>query len=459
MSDEHQRRALGAAMHPVVETPHLDALADQGVRFTRAWTPSPICVPARASFATGQWVHRLGNWDSAQPYAGRPKGWAHAVRSTGARVAAIGKLHHRSHADDQGFNEQQLAMHVADGVGWVQGLPRRQPLPFPEAAEFAADVGEGESDYTRYDRRITSAAIEWLGEHGAGSEPWVLFVSFVAPHYPLTAPIEFFDRYRTIDIPSPEVPRQALSNPAVAAVARFFNYHDYFDQERVLEARRAYYALTTFLDSNVGEVIAALDASGERENTHIIYTSDHGEMLGNRGLWAKSFLYEDSVGIPLIMSGPMVAGGQVFEGAVNLVDVSATIADIFDVSIDGSGESLLDVIENPERNRVGFSEYHDGGSITGSFAVTDYPWKLIHHVGYQDELYNLSEDPNELNDLANDREHRGIVDACTDRLRSIVDPAVANEAAFQSQEKLIAEFGGIDALARFRAFNHTPTPV
>ena len=302
MSDEHQRRALGCASHSVVSTPHLDSLAASGTRFTNCWTPSPICVPARASVATGRWVHEIGAWDSVQAYAGSPQGWTHALRDVGHDVVSFGKLHHRSAADDDGFTERVSPMFIAGGQGWMQGLLRRNPIPYDEASELAADVGIGDTTYTRYDKRTTTQAVEWLQAPERTDTPWAAFVSFVAPHYPLSAPEEFAAMYPGAEVPPPEIPAVEHSHPAVAAMHDFFNYGSYFDDETVNGARAAYFALCSFMDDNVGQVLAALDATGQRATTRIIYTSDHGELLGNRGLWCKSFMFEDSVGVPMIVS-------------------------------------------------------------------------------------------------------------------------------------------------------------
>jgi len=143
MSDEHQRRALGCASHSVVSTPHLDSLAASGTRFTNCWTPSPICVPARASVATGRWVHEIGAWDSVQAYAGSPQGWTHALRDVGHDVVSFGKLHHRSAADDDGFTERVSPMFIAGGQGWMQGLLRRNPIPYDAHDHSSSRVAAG----------------------------------------------------------------------------------------------------------------------------------------------------------------------------------------------------------------------------------------------------------------------------------------------------------------------------
>lgn len=458
MSDEHQRRALGASAHPVVHTPNLDALAASGTRFTNCWTPSPICVPARASFATGRWVHQTGHWDSVQAYDGEPTGWAHALGDAGHVVASFGKLHHRSTSDDDGFSERHLPMNIVGGVGWLQGLPRREPIPYDEAGELANDVGDGETTYTRYDRRVTNATCEWLGSPERSEQPWTAFVSLVAPHYPLSAPEEYAALYPPEEVPPPEIAPIDHGHPAVAAMQTFFNYDDYFDDVTRTKGRAAYFALCSYMDHNVGRVLAALDASGQRENTRIIYTSDHGELLGNRGLWCKSFLYEDSVAVPMIVSGPGVPVGKTVDANVNLVDVAATVTETAGVTTSGPGESLVHRALHPDSDRPGFTEYHDGGSITGSFAIRTGEWKYIHHQDYAPELYNVVEDPDELVDLSGETKAAAEQARCAKTLDDMVDTTAANDAAFASQQLIIDEHGGREAVANAFRFNHTPIP-
>ncbi len=458
MSDEHQRRALGSMGHPIVQTPNLDALAATGTTFTNCWTPSPICVPARGAFATGRWVHEVGTWDSAVAYAGEPTGWTHLLRDHGYDVVSFGKLHHRSNADDDGFSERVLPMNIVGGVGWLQGLPRREPIPYDEAHELAADVGIGETTYTRYDRRITDEARNWLADPARHDGPWTAFVSLVAPHYPLSAPEDFAALYPIDEVPPPEIGPVTDEHSAVAAMRTFFRYGDFFDDERVAQARAAYFALCSFMDHNVGLVLDALTANGLRDDTLIIYTSDHGELLGNRGLWCKSFMFEDSVGVPMIVSGPGVPAGRRCDANVNLVDVGATIAEAAGRPFDGSGESLVHRANHPNSDRVGFSEYHDGGSITGSFALRSGEWKYVRHEGFAPQLFNMVEDSDELVDRADDASASAELRRCEAQLDALVDTSAANAAAFASQADRIEMHGGRDALADVFRFNHTPVP-
>jgi choline-sulfatase len=205
MSDEHTCSVMGAYGNSLVHTPTLDRLADSGARFDNAYTPSPICIPARASFATGTQVFEHRCWSSAEPYYGQQQSWMHRLRDRGHSVTSIGKQHYRSASDDTGFSEQILPMYLANGgKGWPQGLQRKPMGNFPDSIEMAAIIGPGETSYTRYDRDISAAAVDWLRHHDmSGASPWVLFVSFICPHYPLSAPAQFYDIYRDVELPSP----------------------------------------------------------------------------------------------------------------------------------------------------------------------------------------------------------------------------------------------------------------
>ena len=189
MSDEHHPRAMGCAGHPFVKTPNLDRLAARGTMFDAAYCNSPICVPSRASFATGRYVNEIGNWDNAFPYEGTPRSWAHRLSAAGHRVASIGKLHYRDEQADTGFGEQRVPMHVVNGVGDVLGCVR-EPLPARwKTREMAEKIGPGETSYVRYDRTIRDEAVAWLEarakERTSGaSKPWTCFVSMVTPHFP-----------------------------------------------------------------------------------------------------------------------------------------------------------------------------------------------------------------------------------------------------------------------------------
>jgi choline-sulfatase len=203
MSDEHNRRVLGAAGHPMIRTPNLDRLAAGGVRFTDAYCNSPICVPSRAAFHTGRYVHETRFWDNAIAYDGSIPSWAHRLRAAGHRAESIGKLHFRAPSDDNGFTQEHIPLHVVEGIGDPTGMLRDPPPPRPAALRLAQQAGPGDSDYQRYDDRITETAESWLAARAAhpDDKPWCLFVSLVCPHFPLISRPEWYDLYPLEDVP------------------------------------------------------------------------------------------------------------------------------------------------------------------------------------------------------------------------------------------------------------------
>ncbi len=463
-SDEHARSALGCYGHPIVKTPTLDKLASQGTRFSSAYTPSPICVSARASLATGTHVHENRCWSSSQSFHGQHESWMSKLRNNGHAAVSIGKLHFRSGEDDNGFSDEILPMYLTnDGKGWPQGLIRN-PMPgFEEASELSKGVGPGESTYTEYDRKITSEACNWLRQNPKNlkDKPWALFVSLVSPHYPLTAPQKFFDIYANTDLPETTSAAQKHNHPVLKEMAKFWNYDEYFDEYTRDQAKRAYFGLCSFLDDNLRQVLEALEDSGEAENTVVIYLTDHGEMLGNHGFWAKSVMYEDSVGIPLIMSGANVPKG-VNNTPVSLTDISATIESLVGLSCPEAvapwqGRPLQNFITAPEDERYILSEYHDGGSPTGSFMIRQGDWKYIYYAGgYPAQLFNLRTDPDELVDLEKSPDHQGILKIMYGHLTGILDPEEVNAQAMAEQSALLEKWGGAETVLAMPNFNHTP---
>lgn len=464
-SDEHARKYTGLYGHPAVQTPTLDRLANRGTTFTNAYSPSPICVPARAALATGRQIHEIGCWSSAQAYHGQFESWMHRVRDHGCPVLSFGKLHFRSSEDDNGFTEEILPMHLANnGIGWPIGL-LRNPLPeFKSAYELAEQTGCGESDYTEFDRNITTAACNWLRKYGknTNSKPWVLFVSFVSPHYPLTAPEAFYKLYQNNDKIGKAIPKpnNSTEHPVLQKIRSFWNYDDYFSEEKRVDARKNYFGLISFLDNNIRQVLEALESSRSARETLILYTSDHGEMLGHLGFWTKSVMYEDSVGVPLL------AAGRGFEkhtcdAPVSLTNISNTILEAIGVentqSICCLDESLQSVVSSPAEQRFALSQYHDGGTPVGFFMIRENIWKLVHYAeGYHPQLFNLAEDPLELNDLAQNVEFAQHVEHLKRRLLEVIDP---NEVIMRytiDQHEMISVLGGRENILSMWNFNHTP---
>ena len=466
MSDEHTRSVMGAYGNALAHTPVLDDLARRGVRFDNAYTPSPICIPARASFATGTAVFEHACWSSAEPYYGQQQSWMHRLRERGHEVTSIGKLHYRSANDDTGFTESLHPMYLANGGrGWPQGLQRKPMCEFADSVEMATRLGPGETSYTEYDRDITRSAVDWIRQRSNGNQgkPWVLFVSFICPHFPLSAPVEFFERFRDVELPSAydRDPSKRLSHPVIDEMRTFWDYADYFDEQSEQLGLRNYYGLCSFLDDNVAQVLNALRESGQEDDTRIVYTSDHGDMIGNHGIWGKSYMYEDSVGIPMTLTGPGIEPG-VNATPVSLVDLASTIeatvgATPAPVAHSWQGRPLQELAEHPDPARLVLSEYHDGGSPTGFFMLRSGRWKLVYFAeGNPPLLFDLETDPREMINLADDPAHAATLADMVDKLHGILDPEEVNRRAFADQAAMVEKLGGMDTIRALPSFNHTP---
>jgi choline-sulfatase len=464
LSDEHQARALGCAGHPIVKTPHLDALAARGVRFENAYTPSPICVPARASFATGLYPHQTRLWDNAMPYDGFIKGWGHALQNKGVPVESIGKLHYRAQEDPAGFDLEHIPMMVANGVGMVWASVRsEEDRKIGEGRMLGDYIGPGSSKYTEYDDAVVTRTKDWLSEHAVDEDPWCLYVGLVAPHFPLVVPQEFYDLYPLDELPEVKLhPSKGYQrHPWVEKQNAFMDNESKFaDAEERLVAMASYYGLCSFLDHNIGQILGALDGLGLSENTTIIYSSDHGDNVGARGLWGKSNMYEESASIPMIMAGPDIANG-VCKTPVSLLDVSATIAAHFEADLDVGNkiEPLPDIAGRPhDPDRLVFSEYHAAGAVSGAFMLRKGRWKLIHYVGFEDELFDLEDDPEELSNVAMLVGNRETLADLHSDLARFCDPAKTDALAHADQAALIERHGGYEAAMKLGAAGATPPP-
>jgi choline-sulfatase len=468
LSDEHNKRVTGSYGHPVIRTPNLDALAARGTRFTSAYTNCPICVPARASFATGRYVNETRCWDNAIAYQGQPASWGHRLMAQGHHVASIGKLHYQASSPEQnGFNEEILPLHIVNGIGDLLGLIRDELPRRAGSLKLGPEAGPGESEYTKYDRSIADETVKWLQESAPRHrrKPWALYVGFVSPHFPLIAPQAFYDLYPEDKVPWPELydPNLRPRHPFLDAMRQCMCFDEPFDAPMVRRAIRAYFGLASFLDDNVGKILRALDETGLAGTTRVVYSSDHGDNLGTRGLWGKSTMYEESAGIPMILAGPGVPRGNVCDTPVMLADGFPTFIHALGAQPDPRdrdlpGASLLDIAHGQAPQRTILSEYHAAGAITASYMIRHGRYKYIHYVGMPPMLFDLRADPNERRDLGRDPASAGVVADCERALRTVVDPEAVDQLARADQRAHIEKNGGKEAILKKGTFRYSPPP-
>ena len=384
----------------------------------------------------------------------------------------IGKLHYRNAQDDTGFDAFHLPMMVVDGVGMVWASIRdEQGRVSAPTRMLGPHIGAGESKYTSYDTAVTARARQWLADRARRerASPFCLYVGLVAPHFPLVAPEEFYARYTQMQLPEPKLSTDApdfRNHPWIALQDKQMSSESKFkDADERRAAITAYYALVSWLDHNVGQILDAPDQAGLGESTTVIYASDHGDNVGARKLWGKSNFYEESAAVPMIAAGPGFAAGQRIATPVSLLDLSVTIPDVFGLFMLPSplgpvpGRSLRALAAEPyDPERVVFSEYHAVGAVSGGFMVRRGDWKYIYYVGFEAELFNLADDPEEVHNRSGDPTLTEVQASLHEALLAICDPEVTNDLAFADQAALIALHGGREQALKLGAPGATPPP-
>lgn len=467
MSDQHARDITGCYGNDLIRTPNIDSIAKRGTRYSAAYTPSPICVPARACLATGKYTHNNGYWDNSHPYDGAVRGWGHELIDRGHRVESIGKLHYQDEKNQDGFSTHHIPLNVVNGIGDPQSSLRENIPVRSGNHDGIASAGAGKSSYLDYDQKIADTASDWL-QYAARSnneKPWILFVSFVCPHPPYTARLEHFDHYYKKNIPFPfqgefsEWP----DNPSLNELRRVLDIDTPFTADEYKRVAAAYYGTINSMDERIGEVLKTLQATGLSDNTSVIYTSDHGESLGQRGLFGKFTMHEDSASIPLVMSGPNIPIGKVIDTPVSLVDFHPTLMEMVtgetahpDDATDGISLHVIQNGEHAERSVI--SEYHAVGSCNAWYLLRKGPYKLIYYLDSPYQLFDVVNDPMESDNLALNSEHAALLQSMEEELRTHLDPEETDRIAKESQAALIARFGGREKVLAQGTFINSPAP-
>jgi choline-sulfatase len=462
-SDQHNTRALGCYGHPVVQTPNLDHLAARGTRFDNAYTNCPICVPVRASLATGRYVHQTRYWDNGHPYDGTIDSWHHRLREQDFPIDSIGKLHFSGSGNDHGFTNEIDPLHVVQGAGDILGCVRDGRAPTRKKRSGILQSGPGDSTYLQYDVRSADNGCAWMSAHKDDDKPWALFLSFVCPHPPYISPRKYFDRYINQDLAFSPQWRAAdwPQHPALDYMRKFFDFDPQFSEQEIKQMIAAYLGACSHLDEQIGRVLDRLDALGLTESTRVIYTSDHGEHQGARGVFGKFSMFDESAGIPLIAAGPDVPVGEICRTPVALVDVFPTAIEcvggsLADTDSDLPGDNLWAIANEPNRDRTVFSEYHAVGSRHGSFMLRDLTHKYIHYAHESPQLFDMKGDPDELVDLSTSEPDR--VADFERRLWEICDPIAQDRRAKADQAAKVESHGGFDAVLRRGTFDNSPVP-
>jgi len=453
MADQLAAGWLPPYGHSVVQAPHLSRLAQEGTVFESAYTPFPLCAPARAAMLTGRYASRVGVYDNAAEFRAGAPTVVHALRAAGYHTAVSGKMHFVGPDQLHGFEERLTTDIYPADVDWTPdwGRPLEDPLPWYHTMESVLAPGIcAAAMQTDYDEEVAYQAVRKLYEiarHRA-EQPYFLFVSFTNPHDPWEIPQLFWDRYRRDDIDDPAVPSLPLDE--VDPHSRRLRAMCQVDEaqltaEQIRRARHGYYAAISYVDWQIGKVLRALRDSGLEERTTVLVCADHGEMLGERGLWYKMSFLEPSARIPLIVRGPdgsdMSRGGRRVTQPVSLVDFAPTVLELAGLVVDaiagpGDGVSLAGALSSgsaPPHPVV--SEYHAEGVQAPAAMVRAGAHKLIVSLEDPDLLYDLDADPRELRDLSGAAESAAVIASLRAELERRLDLAEIGERVRASQRE------------------------
>lgn len=447
LTDQQRIDTIRANGHAHMDTPNLDRLVETGAVFDNMYVTAPSCAPSRASLFSGTYPHTNGVFRNDEQWS---YCWVKELAEAGYRCVNVGKMHTMPIEGDFGFHERHVVenkdrAHVNlpfyldnwDKALHTRGVEKPSRRTYVNRADYREALGsfvwEAPEDL-HADVFVGQTACWWL-ERYSGTEPFFLQVGMPGPHPPYDPTQEYLDRYLEKDLP-PVVGRDAIdSQPAPLKALRenhLTNDHDAVvhlenpTDEQLHLQRAHYYANVSMIDTQVGEIIKALEARGVMENTIIIFTSDHGDCLNDHGHSQKWSMFEQSVHVPAVVAWPKgIAAGQRFEQLVSLFDLGPTVLEFAGADVPDwmEAKSLVPLMNGAEtgnfRDQV-FAEHSDDAILTETNFMTmvvEQGWKLVHFVDCPEgQLFDLSNDPTEVENLWDEPNHRALKDALLNKI-------------------------------------------
>jgi len=470
MADQLAPHFTGTYGHPLVSTPNLDALAERGVRFDAAYCHSPLCAPARFSMMAGRSVSSIGAWDNAAEFPASIPTLAHYLQAAGYRTVLTGKMHFVGPDQLHGFEERLTTdIYPADFAwtpDWASADERINKWyhnmdPLEEAGQAIT------THQIDYDEEVGYTARRKLLDLARDNDdrPFFLTASFIHPHDPYVARPEWWDIYDhdAIDLPDPIDPDQLDPHSLRISAGIQADTVGYTD-EQTRRARHGYFANTSYVDHWLGQLVRTLEETGLADNTIVMFTSDHGDMLGDRGLWYKMTFHERSARVPLVMAGPGVADRTV-ANAVSHLDLLPTLLDI---ATDGGdwaqstpdieGRSLWPLAtggDDPVSEATG--EYTAEMTSAPIFMIRRDNLKYIHCDTDPPLLYDLDSDPLERTNLADHGDYADEAAAFDAEVAERWDSDSIREQVMASQRARHAIHRAADHIRTPRSWDHLPS--
>ncbi len=450
MADQLAAPALPIYRHRVVKAPHLSQLAERSVVFDSAYCNFPICAPSRFSMLSGRLPHSIGAYDNASEFPASIPTIAHYLAHLGYRTILCGKMHFIGPDQLHGYEERLTTDIYPSDFSWTPDFlkgPEYRPtgVSMRPVIEAGACVRSLQIDY---DDEVEYRGVQRLYDLARAPEdrPFFLTISFTHPHPPFVTSHEHWNRYRHDEIDMPHVPPIPLEQ--LDQHSRWLYYAHAQNlyavtEEHVRNARHAYYGMVSYIDDKVGRILATLEQCSLARDTVVVFAADHGEMLGERGMWFKQTFYEWSARVPLMISWPAEIAPRRVGAPVSLVDLLPTFLDIATGGeppepvdpLDGATLLPLMTGQEPGDARGVVSEYSSEGVIAASRMVREGRYKYVYTRGLKPMLFDLERDPDELHDLAGSADARAVEERLHARVIQGWDPEEIHRRILASQKR------------------------
>jgi choline-sulfatase len=450
MADQMAAAALPTYGHPLVQAPNLDRLGSEGVVFDSAYCNSPLCAPSRACLVSGQLASRNGVYDNAAELPASVPTFGHYLRRLGYDTCLCGKMHFVGPDPLHGFEERLTTDIYPADFGWTPDWehPEHRPSWYHNMLSIVQAGPCLTSNQLDFDEEVAFRAVRKIYDlaRGGDGRPFCLFVSFAHPHDPFAISQGYWDRYDhgAIDLPTvPPIPVEELDphSRRIRDVCDLGRYRQ--TEERVRRARHAYYGAISYVDDKVGQVLRALEGAGLADDTIVLFASDHGEMLGERGLWYKMSFFEPSVRVPLIVHAPSRFEPRRVGEHVSLVDVLPTLVELaagegapaLAAPVDGQSLAPLLRGERVAGRDTAVSEILCEGAIAPCLMIRRQRYKYIYSPPDPEQLYDLVADPKELHNLAAEPEYEEVRRSFHEEYTDRWDVGAIHQAVLASQQR------------------------
>ena len=427
-----------------IKLPHLSRLAAQGVVFDAAYCNSPLCAPSRFTLVSGQLPSKIGAYDNAADLPADVPTYAHYLRRLGYRTALAGKMHFCGPDQLHGYEERLTSDIYPADYGWSVNWdePDARPSWYHNMASVLQAGPCVRTNQLDFDEEVVFKAQQYLFDHirQDGDQPFCLTVSMTHPHDPYTIPKPFCDLYCDEEIPLPETPPQASLDPHSQ---RLLKAYDLWDKplpvDKIRDARRAYFGACSYIDHNIGRLLQTLEDTGLADDTVIVFSGDHGDMLGERGLWYKMHWFEMAARVPLVVYAPGQFDAARIGAAVSTADLLPTFVELAGGTLEDNlaldGRSLVPHLRGEGGHDEVFGEYMAEGTISPLMMIRRGAYKFIYSEDDPCLLYDLHNDPREQQELSQSPGHQALFSAFLAQARAKWDIPLIHQQVLASQRR------------------------